>query len=302
MRRRRSSVRSGLGLVFTPGVTPSPRETSELSRSANIDLMKLTLLVLVVAVAACSQPDLQPATTPETPALATSTTAPDDESTSPAVPATTTPTPSLPDAAAFNILFVGNSHTATHNVPAKVETLLLSAGQGPLNVHFLSASFLRNAAGDEDITNVLASGVWDVVVLQGQEISQSHTIAYSQEEAVTLAQLAKDAGARPLFFAEWRRRAVEETAYIEGIYDEIAEKSGAEVIPVGRTWDRFLSLNPDHPLWATDGNHSSADGAFLAAATIAYYIAGPDAPLTAPAGLESLLDVSRSTVKDYVAP
>lgn len=113
--------------------------------------------------------------------------------------------------------------------------------------------------------------------------------------------MAIAAGSRPLFFAEWRRRSVDETEYIEGIYDEIAEKAGAEVIPVGRSWELFLTAEPEYPLWSSDGNHSSAEGAFLAAATIAYFIAGPGADLTIEPGLDPFLNMAQITIEDYLS-
>ena len=195
------------------------------------------------------------------------------------------------------VLFVGNSHTSTHDVPALVEQLLDSDPTINADVSRLGAEFLRLAAADDRIVSTVGSGGWDVVVLQGQEISQSHTVDYSRTEAIGLAQEAVSAGARAMFFAEWSRRDVDETEYFETIYREMAEVAGADVIPVGRAWDRFLTAHPGYPLWATDGNHSSSEGAFLAAATIAYAIAGPDAAFIAGADLEPLLDAARLTIE-----
>ncbi len=210
---------------------------------------------------------------------------------------TTTSTSVSPDV--MNILFLGNSHTSTHDVPGMVKDLLASGTEGPVNVEMARIGFLRTAANHKNITDMVASRNWDVVVLQGQEISQSYTINYSQTEAVQLAQMAIRSGARALFLAEWPREGYAETAYIEGIYDEIAEKSGAEVVPVGRSWDRFLTEQPGFPLWGADGNHSAPEGAFLAAATIAFYIAGPDAEFTVPAGGVTLMESARLTVEEY---
>lgn len=195
------------------------------------------------------------------------------------------------------ILFVGNSHTANHDVPALVETLLESDPGVEANVLRLGSSFLRDAVANPRVIAEIESGAWDVVVLQGQEISQSHTIVYSRSEAISLAEMAIAAGSRPLFFAEWSRRGIDETDYIEAIYAAIAETAGAEVIPVGRTWDHFLDDYPDHELWAPDGNHASEDGAFLAAATIASFIAGPDATISVEPGREAML----TTAQDVVA-
>ena len=162
-----------------------------------------------------------------------------------------------------------------------------------------TTTFLRTALDNSAIVSAVSSGDWDLVVLQGQEISQSHTIDYSTAEAVALAHMAESAGAQALFFAEWSRRGVDETEYIENIYANIAERSDAAVIPVGRSWDRLLADRSNYELWAVDGNHAASDGALLAAATIAFFIAGPDAPITTTGDDHRLLlEAARLTIED----
>jgi len=217
--------------------------------------------------------------------------------------ASTTPEPSattLPASQDLSILFVGNSHTSNHDIPGMVATLLESRPDARARVERLGVEFLRLANQQSSVIEAIASGDWDVVVLQGQEISQSHSIAYSTAEAVSLAELAIESGARPVFFSEWSRQGINETEYIEGIYRQIAGTAGAEVIPIGRAWDRFLADNVDYPLWAIDGNHASPDGAFLAAATIVYFLAGPDTDLTTESELTGLLATARLTIESYL--
>lgn len=222
-----------------------------------------------------------------------------------APPATTT---TLPAAAVWeavpagevNILFVGNSHTATHDVPGTVAELLEAVGSYEPMVTTLSASFLRRAMERPDITEEISSGNWDVVILQGHEISMSHSTRYSQEEPVGLARLAIEAGSRALFFSEWKRKGIDETAYIEDLYQELAAKSGAEVIPIGRSWDRFLAEKPEAELWLKDGNHASEQGAYLAAAAITYYLAGPDAEIEATTENAGLLAPAQEAIRAYL--
>ncbi len=267
--------------------------------------MKAFVILVILAVAGCSQSAQNPSpstlgstttglSTTTTEGASTTTTA---STTTPTAPTTTTSSAG----GTLSILFVGNSHTSTHDIPRTVRELLDSDPARQTTVELMSAGFLRIAANDVAITDAIGSGDWDIVVLQGQEISQSHSIAYSQEEAVALAELAIESGARALLFSEWPRKGIDETEYIEKIYDEIAEASGAEVVPVGRTWDLYLADLPDNNLWASDGNHSNSDGAFLAAATLAHVIAGPDAGLTTATALEHFLRTARLTVESYFA-
>lgn len=262
--------------------------------------MKKSVVLLLVLLTACSQGELS-LPTPTLPTTATSISQSATTTTAPATSTTSSaPAPTTSVASGdLNILFIGNSHTSTHNIPEQVEALL-ETGTTRVEVDYISAGFLRTASKDPAVIDAIASGRWDLVILQGQEISQSHSIAYSQVEAIALAEQANDAGSRPLFLAEWSRQDIDETEYIEGIYEEMAKEADAGVIPVGRSWERFLQGQPAYKLWAVDGNHSAPDGAFLAAATIAYFIAGTDIELHTGPGREFFLEAARLTIENYL--
>lgn len=238
----------------------------------------------------------------------TAASSPTPTSQSPASTAPSTSTSDIPDTVepqtpdgvrTIDILFVGNSHTATHDIPTTVASLLNSDPAYQVSTTFVGSEFLRVASQNPAVLDAIAEGSWDIVILQGQEISQSHSIEYSRSEAVALAELAAESGARPLLFSEWSRRDIDETSYIKNIYSGIAAMADAEVIPVGRAWDRLLADDPAALLWAADGNHSSAEGAFLAAATIAYFIAGPAAEMVGEPDLQPLLETARMTIAEY---
>ncbi|NND04476.1 MAG: hypothetical protein HKN91_17005 [Acidimicrobiia bacterium] len=272
-----------------------------------------TVLVAAILSTACS--GATPTTTSRAAAPATTQSdapttlvAPSPASTSTTSTTSTIVAPTRPPQATWapvesrelRVLFVGNSHTSTHDIPGQVAALLESNGSIEVTHETLKTGFLRMALNQSDITEAIASGTWDIVVLQGQELSMSHSTLYSQDEPVALARLVIDSGSRALFFSEWKQEGVEETAYIEDIYQQMAAKAGAEVIPIGRAWDRYLAGKPDHPLWSNDGNHSSPQGAFLAAAAIAYYLAGPNANLRTTPDLKPFLEPARLAVADYL--
>jgi hypothetical protein len=261
----------------------------------------LAVVALVVGLAACGQRGDEAAVGDAPPGVVATSTRPDMSATTiRADPTTVPPASTMPMPGDISILFIGNSHTSTHDIPGMVKALLESSSTHEVEVARLGADFLRTGRESSSITEAVASGEWDIVILQGQEISQSHTISYSTAGAVGLASLASQAGARPLFFSEWKRQGIDETEYIEDIYRGIAEQASAEVIPVGRAWDRVLADDPAAALWSRDGNHSSPEGAFLAAATIAYFIAGPDADLRTDSALEQLLTAAQLTIEDYL--
>lgn len=163
------------------------------------------------------------------------------------------------------ILFLGNSHTWTNNLPNMVKQL---CGKNPPDCQAMSGSFLNELAKAKDVTDEIKKGKYDVVVLQGAMLSSSHKYKYSQDGAIQLAKLAKESKAQPYLFAEWCRRDWKETDYILGIYGEIAKATGATIIPICKSFDKVIATNKKADLWLGDGNHPSMRGSYLAALTI----------------------------------
>lgn len=186
------------------------------------------------------------------------------------------------------ILFFGNSHTTMHNVPGMVKNLLeANDPKSKVSFEVSGGRLLNGQLGEENLSKV-KSGKFSVVVLQGAEISSSHRFTYKQDGAIRLAKLAKQAKSRVLLFAEWPRRGWSESEYILNVYRGIAKESGAEIVPVCYAFDKALRDRPKLALWDPDGNHSSLAGAYLAACTLYYRIAGKSAnpPAWAPTELK----------------
>lgn len=185
------------------------------------------------------------------------------------------------------ILFLGNSHTGVNDFPSLVCSLLESGGLH-CQKEVRLGGLLRDLA-DESSLDQIRTGKFDFVVLQGAEISSSHKYRYAQAGPIKLARTAATAGARPLLFAEWPRRGWDESDFILGVYREIqkAEKK-AEIVPICRAWDLAGKRRPKLDLWSDDGNHADLAGSYLAAATMAYWIAGAEIVFTwGPTGLSA---------------
>lgn len=175
----------------------------------------------------------------------------------------------------LSILFFGNSHTGNGMVYSQVEKLLESDGNHKnVIVEYTGAGFIRGIWNSPKLKDNILNGDWDYIVFQGQEISASHKYEYSKTEAIELAKLAKKGGAKALFFAEWPLKGIDESDYIYNIYDSIAKKSEAEVIPICYSFEYASKVAPKMNLMSGDGNHSSLLGAHLASLTIYYWIAG----------------------------
>jgi len=177
----------------------------------------------------------------------------------------------------IKVLFLGNSHTSSNSLTNQVRSLLAKPGR-TIQVKAMYGGLLQDIAQNPSVRTEIQRGKYNVVVLQGAGLSQSHQYVYPNDGAIALAKLAKQYGARPLLFAEWSRRGIQETNYILGVYATIARPSRADTIPVCRAFDSALRQHGNLALWSGDGNHSSPLGAYLASCVIATAI-DPQAPL-----------------------
>jgi hypothetical protein len=195
--------------------------------------------------------------------------------------------PPLPDRP--KILFLGNSHTQSHNIPRLVKGLLESDGSGrKVETAFVFGSSTDTLWANQSTRKRVQLGEWDVVVIQGQPLSMSRKYIYSQDATVGFAKLARASGARPILFAEWPRRGIDEVGYIKKIYGRVTDRCDAEVAPVVDVFGEILKTSPKMELWAGDGNHSSKQGAFAAACVIYHQLLGKEEPRQIPSSVEGI--------------
>ena len=186
----------------------------------------------------------------------------------------------LAPAKALNILFLGNSHTASHNLPLMVESLLESNDprlRVTTKVH--GAGFVEELADSASLQADIKSKQWHVLVMQGLKLSSSHKYDYDHSGAVKIAKLARKHGLKTHLFAEWPRRGWKESSYIMKEYREVGIPTGATIIPIPETWDVLLSKFAMVDLWEQDGNHANKNGAYFAACSIAAWIEPESSPI-----------------------
>ena len=169
------------------------------------------------------------------------------------------------------LLFMGNSHTAGHDVPGTVAALVRAArpGLSVLAVRAPDIQFLEDHATNTTTLGLLRLRSWNAVVLQAQKYSSSGQFTYPTEPAEGLLREARQRGATPVLFPEWPRRGIDETQRIYAIHQGMAQRQPACVAPVGQAWDAALQAAPGLVLHEPDGNHANAEGAFLAALVLA---------------------------------
>ena len=124
-----------------------------------------------------------------------------------------TPRPATPartrDDAPLRVLFVGNSYTFGNDVPWMVRGLAAAEkGARPLEVESIAigGATLRNHVESGAVAEKLATGRFEVLVLQEQSQLPLLDRAAFHDAARELHALAAKANARVVFFCTWARR------------------------------------------------------------------------------------------------
>lgn len=188
---------------------------------------------------------------------------------------------------AKHVLFIGNSYTATNNLPQLVADVAESAGD--------TLYFDSNAPGgytfemhttNTATINAIAAGTWDYVVLQ----EQSQIPSFSLDEVETLCfpfaaeldMMIREANVctETLFFMTWGRKDGDATncpfwppvctyagmdSLLRERYMMMGADNDAEVSPVGAVWHYIRDTHPEIELYVGDGSHPSAAGSYAAA-------------------------------------
>jgi len=172
-------------------------------------------------------------------------------------------------------LFIGNSLTATNDLPALVRQMRSLSGV-PMD-YFSSASTTFGVGLDWHWADtsasgghaLLAPGGWDGVVLQDLSFNATDnpgkTITYVHlwnQEIKT-----KSPDAVTYLFAHWERQdRVGSQPVIDSLYSSLGADIDATVVPVGDAWERLKLVRPDISLY-TDSVHPTLRGSYAAAAT-----------------------------------
>ena len=169
----------------------------------------------------------------------------------------------------LQVLFVGNSLTATNDLPGVVESLshgaiasrMVAPGGVSLEDHW-------TLTGAHD---VLESGSWDYVVLQQGPSTLPESAANLREWAVRWADAIRARGARPAVYEVWPDSEFGVRLSFPAVirsYRAAADASGALLLPAGEAWRAAWSRNARLPLYGPDGFHPSKLGTTLAALVI----------------------------------
>lgn len=185
------------------------------------------------------------------------------------------------------ILFIGNSLTYFHDLPAIVEALSGAAGGVRLECRAVTAGgfSLEDHWDRSDARAQIARGGWDFVVLQ----QGSSALAAGREsllkDARRFAPLIRQAGATPALYAVWPSAARRsDFDAVAASYAEAAKEIGGVLLPAGTAWQLAWKRDRGLALYGEDGLHPSLAGSYLAALVIYQGLSG-GSPIGLPAVL-----------------
>jgi hypothetical protein len=191
------------------------------------------------------------------------------------------------------VLFVGNSYTFVNDLPACVSridpglaTFSVTAGGQTLSGHLREGMALRE----------IASGRYDVVVLQEQSLAPLISPDAFESALSEFARATRAQHARPILYETWSRARPGDPAFnatdtsgpadmdsrLEEEFRSAAGKFGLERAPVGAAFSLLRIRGRGERLIAEDGSHPTPEGTYLAALVIVQAIIKKPLPDSAP--------------------
>jgi hypothetical protein len=209
------------------------------------------------------------------------------------------PAGEIAGATPIRVLFIGNSYIYVNDLPAVLEKFSSSgAGPGIITKAVVHGGWtLKEHLASGEALGVLRGGSWDFVVVQEQSdlgapfiingIPRISSDAFFKPSAARWAAEIRKAGARPLFYLTWAKKACpEDQSPLNYAYFTAARDADAVVVPAGMAWEEVRRNRVDLELFMRDGSHPSPAGTYLTACVFYAAIFG----LT-PVGLPATTDV-----------
>jgi lysophospholipase L1-like esterase len=181
-------------------------------------------------------------------------------------------------AKAQRILFIGNSLTATTDIPKRLETLARAMGKEvAVDSVTMNGYSLADHWSDGRALAAIRKKGWDTVVLQQGTSSQADSRAELVEYARRFDREIRAAGAKTALYMVWplSDRPKDFPAAIEA-YRAAAQAIDATLLPAGEAWLRVISKDRRARLYG-DAIHPSSLGSDLTVLTIylSLFPAGP---------------------------
>jgi PKD domain len=184
-------------------------------------------------------------------------------------------------------LFIGNSYTYSNNLPQLIQSLALVNGDTlQWDANTPGGYTLQMHSNDATTLSKIATGGWDVVILQAQSQEPSFDSAYVVSNVFPFARKldslihVSDSCVETVFFMTWGRKngdagncaAYPPVCTYAGMQGKLRERylqmgaqNQATVAPVGCVWREVVNQNQIFDLYQSDQSHPSVYGSYLAA-------------------------------------
>ena len=198
--------------------------------------------------------------------------------------------------AVLNLLFIGNSLTASNDLPALIEAMGRASGIAVHCTVIAKPNFsLEDHWADGEARRAIARGGWSHVILQQGPSALPESRVLLNEYARRFDGDIRDVKARTALFSVWPSAA--RRGDFDGVsasYAGAARLTGGLLLPAGEAWRAAWHRDPALALYGADGFHPSPLGSYLAALTIFHALTGD--PSARPPPRRS--DISAPTVRD----
>lgn len=168
----------------------------------------------------------------------------------------------------LRVLFIGNSLTYSHDIPAQVAGLG-EASDGP-RVHASQVVFggysLEDHWNQGDALDSIARGGWDFVIMQQGPSTVPENRAQLVEWSIRFAERIRAAGARPAIYMIWPSNG--DFDAVARSYTDAAQAVDGMLIPAGEAFRAVARDHPEIEIFDFDRFHPSPAGAYLAALVI----------------------------------
>jgi hypothetical protein len=191
---------------------------------------------------------------------------------------------------AVRVLYIGNSLTVAHDIPALVGALGASRGEKITSrvVAFGNYS-LEDHWNRGDASRAIAGGGWSIVVLQQgpSALPESQLLlrAYTRRFGEQIGRI----GAKTALYMVWP--SADRPEDFDGVarsYAAAAQDVGALLLPVGEAWRAAWRRDQGLELYGADRFHPSPLGAYLAALVMYQQFSGRS-PIGLPSTIERIL-------------
>ena len=171
----------------------------------------------------------------------------------------------------LRVLFVGNSLTATNDLPAEVARLA-AAARRPFEYRTVAfGGFnLEDHWHQGDARSALAAGGFDVMVMQQGPSALPESQVDLELWATRWAEEARKVETRSALLTVWPESyRIGALSDVIRSYRNAAEAAGTDLYPAGAAWLHAWQCRPSLRLYGPDGFHPSGLGTY-AAALVAY--------------------------------